>query len=110
MRSADPEDRVRAAEGDPLAGALHAELLQYVQRRDVRRLGERDDLGDIQLAEGGFQPTRSRLGGVAEPPPGCAERVAELDLARRRAVEPGVSDQVSRGALDHRPERITEAA
>ena len=48
------------------------------------------------------------LGRVPAPPPRGAQRVAELDLACRRPVEPGIADQRTRRLLDHRPERVAE--
>src|SRR5213078_4185465 len=41
--------RVRAPERDPLAVVPHAELLQHPQGGRVGGLGERHDLGDLQL-------------------------------------------------------------
>ena len=50
-------------------------------------------------------PPRSRTRAPTRP----AERVAQLDLARRGPVEPGIADQRPRGLLDHRPERVAVA-
>ena len=50
-RPLSAEHGVRAPERDPLAVAAHPELVEHVQRGDVRRLGQRDDLADAELAE-----------------------------------------------------------
>ena len=102
---------MRAPERDPLAGAAasRASPARAATRRSPARPARPPRRPRARRRRSRSQ-RRGRLGRVAASPPGGAERVAELDLARRRPVEPRVADQVARVALDHRPERVAVAA